>query len=152
MDVPAFDLRLTLPKEWADRVVVVSDRSNDVCWLYVANAKLIDAYAEWMGVDRAVQTYAWHDRVFLVYAVNKQAHPDPADDFSPDSTLRRTLIGETDRTRIYAWAEHDTEGENFMIIRSQLIDDIGQERYEALVGDLTVDESQLRDYVHVRES
>ena len=151
LDVPAFDLRLTLPKEWTDRVLVVSDRSYDSCWLYVANARLINAYADWMGVDRAIQTYAWQDDIFLVCAVNKQAHPDPADDFSPDSTLRRTLIGETDRTRIYAWVGHDLEGETFMIIRSQLIDDIGQARYDELVGDLTVEESQLRDYVHVRE-
>ena len=53
--------------------------------------------------------------------------------------------------RIYACVGRIPGHDSFETTRAQFIDQIGQANYEALVGDLTVDESQLRDYVHVRE-
>ena len=65
--------------------------------------------------------------------------------------MRPVLIGESEWMRIYACVGRIPGHDSFETIRAQFIEQIGQARYEALVGDLTVDENQLRDYVHVRE-
>ena len=147
LTVPLYDLQVTLPETWKGRVIGVGTQTGPGYWLSVCNQQLIDAYEEY---DFS-QGQGWRDSIFWVCAVDKQTHPDPTLDF-PSDAVQPVLIGESEWMRIYACTGRIPGHDSFETIRAQFIEQIGQERYEALVGDLTVDESQLWDYVHVRES
>ena len=146
LTVPLYDLQVTLPETWKGRVTGVGTQTGPGYWLSVCSQQLIDAYEEYDFSEGQ----GWRDSIFWVCAVDKQTHPDPALDF-PSGAVRPVLIGESDWMRIYACAGRIPGHDSFETIRTQFIGQIGQARYEELVGDFTVDESRLRDYVRVRE-
>ena len=146
LTVPLYDLQVTLPETWKGRVTGVGTQTGPGYWLSVCSQQLIDAYEEYDFSEGQ----GWRDSIFWVCAIDKQTHPDPALDF-PSGAVRPVLIGESEWMRIYACVGRIPGHDSFETIRAQFIEQIGQARYEALVGDLTVDESRLRDYVHVRE-
>lgn len=146
LTVPLYDLQVTLPETWKGRVIGVGTQTGPGYWLSVCSQQLIDAYEEYDFSEGQ----GWRDSIFWVCAVDKQTHPDSALDF-PSDAVRPVLIGESEWMRIYACVGPIPGHDLFETIRAQFIEQIGQARYEALVGDLTVDESRLRDYVRVRE-
>lgn len=146
LTVPLYDLQVTLPEEWKGRVIGVGTQTGPGYWLSVCNQQLIDAYEEYDFSEGQ----GWRDSIFWVCAVDKQTHPDSSLDF-PSGGLQPVFIGESDWMRIYACVGRIPGHDSFETTRAQFIEQIGQARYEALVGDLTVDESRLRDYVRVRE-
>ena len=146
LTVPLYDLQVTLPETWKGRVIGVGTQTGPGYWLSVCSQQLIDAYEEYDFSEGQ----GWRDSIFWVCAVDKQTHPDPALDF-PSDAVQPVFIGESEWMRIYACVGPIPGRDSSETIRAQFIEEIGQANYEALVGDLTVDESQLRDYVHVRE-
>ena len=146
LTVPLYDLQVTLPETWKGRVIGVGTQTGPGYWLSVCSQQLIDAYEEYDFSEGQ----GWRDSIFWVCAVDKQTHPDPALDF-PSDAVQPVLIGESEWMRIYACAGRIPGYDSFETTRAQFIEQIGQANYEALVGDLTVDESRLRDFVHVRE-
>ncbi len=142
---PLYDLQLTIPQAWKGRVGAVCLQTGGTFWVSVAGQEIIDAYEEF---DFS-QGQGWRDSIFWVCAVDKQMHPDPALDF-PSGGVQPVFIGESDWMRIYACVGRIPGHDSFDPIRTQFIAQIGQERYDALVGGMTAQTDALKDYVQVK--
>lgn len=142
-----YGLTVNLPEEWVGRVEILHSSTPGHLELYLANTKLMEAYAEYEG-KKMNQTYAWHDFILFVSSVPKE---DKEIVEECDNDQYKTFLGENEQYRFYYTiaSRQNTDCNTFLTEQYTFIRDKGQEYYDSLVGDLVCTDELAKEILKV---
>ncbi len=143
-------LKIKLPEEWIGEVEVIRNAEPGYMELFIGNIRLMQSYAADLepAPVEIQRGFGWYDWILLVQAVRKD---DTATVESLDNSEYRIYLGSNDEYKFYfATSEmHDRYGDTSLIARDMLIQKIGQENYDNLVGDLTCTVEQAKEIIEI---
>lgn len=137
-DSPVIELRsmgitLTLPEEWLDQVMVIRYWNHPYNeGLYIVNKNLWNAYQE--ESPAAGPNNGLQDFILSIYCLPTSRYSGP-EQFSGSSM---EYLHEVDQL-VYFLIMGMPEDSHFTSVRNDLIQKIGQDAYDELVGDLVLD-------------
>lgn len=153
IELATMDMTLNLPTDWMNRVVIyqvsadaaAEGSNNGYC--YIINRDIIAANwgRESVSVDDLLGGGMVIDYICCLSAVSKDEYVD-GDPREPEYAI---YLGESD-THYYYMKTPDTQnpdGSELLHTRYALIDQIGEDAYWELVGDLVLTEDNIREMI-----
>lgn len=156
IDMPEFGFTITLPEEWMERVDVIftrSGRHNDgadsVHSVTIINKALAGVYATMIPspIYKPNVLYGFHDNIL---SVTWYAEPQEYCQMEIENGYALgSLTGDGKYYYLYTVATEWPEGDH-KLMRYFLQETIGQEAYDALVGDLVCSEEEAYEIFKLR--
>ena len=138
IELKSMGLTLTLPDGWLDRVMVFRYWNHPYNeGVYVINKDLWDAHYE--GKDFESPHPGLQDFILHV-------HCTPAHRYS-GSESRPGAFYEADELVYFLSTEAELEGLHYTYMREELIERIGQEAFDELIGDLVLDDETAKSMI-----
>ena len=153
IELPLLNMTLTLPEGWLDRVYVLQSVSlNGIGSVKILNRSLMEAYEGFQlrfDTDSIeTNTIVWWDYIVSI----EQTHRDSVSEWTDTEWDR--CVGNND---VFFYRYHIVdansmkENSNFLV-RQDLIETIGQDGYDELVGNLVVDKQMVMNMITIHEN
>lgn len=149
IELTALNAVLTLPEEWLDDVYVIQHTYGLNCntgEVLIVNRALLEAHKENADAENNV-LYGMQDYMVKIWTDEKKE--SYYGDYDPRA--EETFIGENETHLFYLLTSENqsAEGSEQQIWRGMLVDGIGQEAYDALVGELIVGPEKAESMISI---
>lgn len=160
MIFPGTSIILTLPEEWKDQLTVTTNRYDDPPYgrdIYIHSSRVLETTIEYYLQDypsdtRETMDMPYYDYVLLVEAFPRVSHDNMVPEQDPHHPENGIYLGEDEHYYYFAYLPGNTGHDIGRInMRNELIQHIGEEAYNALVGDLVLDYDMVREMVTIRD-
>lgn len=158
---PSASITLTLPEEWKDQLTVTTNRYDDPPYgrmIYIHSSRVLETTIEYYLQDRPSSTretmdMPYYDYVLLIEAFPRVSHDNMVPGQDPYHPRNGIYLGEDEHYYYFAYLPGDDGGYKIGRINMQdeLIGHIGEEAYNALIGDLVLDYDMVREMVTIRD-
>lgn len=155
IELAIMEMTITLPEGWVDRVWVIQQGcSQDNGSVYITNRAITEAHREWAirtyEQDGFVpdELYGWEDFMVRISRQEKIETEDYSNSYLRDSA---GFLGETEEYYYFASLaqNQDPNCSEALLTRAGLLRDIGEEAYNALVGDLVLEYDTVRQMISI---
>ena len=161
IELAIMEMSITLPEGWVDRVWVIQQGSSQDSSgsVFITNRAITEAHREWAirtyehyEQDGVVpdELYGWQDFIVRIGRAKKKETEDYSNAYLRDSA---GFLGETEKYYYFASLaqNQDPNCSDALLWRNFLLRDIGEEAYNALVGDLVLDYDMVREMITIRD-
>lgn len=156
---PSASITLTLPEEWKDQLTVTTNRYDDPPYgrmIYIHSSRVLETTIEYYLQDRPSSTretmdMPYYDYVLLIQAFPRVSHDNMVPEQDPYHPRIGIYLGEDEHYYYFAYLPGSFEDIGRINIMAEMIAHIGEEAYNALVGDLVLDYDMVREMVTIRD-
>ena len=143
VELAALDMTLNIPEDWLDRVYIIQNvniiNESHYAYAYIVNREILDGYRDYADAEEML--FGLPDYMLHLYTYEiDESDGDLLDRYRSDEWY----LGETE-DRV-CFVSFSNGGENLPQI---LIDVIGQDAYDDMVGDLIITREDLDDLVTI---